>query len=110
IARVRADHTMADAERELSGIHERLEREYRKEYASVGALVVGLQAEITREYTPALVAIAGTVFLMLLIAAANVVNLNLARAVRREQEFAVRIAVGAGRGRITAQLLTEGLV
>ncbi len=110
IARIRPGVTMAAAETELAAIHNRLERQYPTEYASVGASVVSVQGEMTREFKPALLALAGAVIIMLLIAVANVISLQLARAVRREDEFAVRTALGAGRSRLAGQLFVEGLV
>jgi putative ABC transport system permease protein len=59
---------------------------------------------------PVLWAVFGASVLVLLIAAANVANLQLARAMRRDEEFAIRSALGAARGRLTAQLLAEGIV
>ncbi len=110
IARIKPTVSVAAATTEIDHIHAQLTRQYPDEYASVGASIVRLQDEVTRDFRPALLALSGAVLLVLLIAAANVVNLQLARAVRRHEEFAIRTALGAGRGRLLRQLLAEGLV
>jgi len=69
-----------------------------------------LQDELTRGVRPALFVILGAVTLVLLIACVNVTNLLLARGVQRRGEFALRAALGAGRSRLTRQVLTETLL
>jgi putative ABC transport system permease protein len=75
-----------------------------------GLIVRSLQDEVTQAVRPLLLAVLGAVALVLAIAAVNVTNVQLARGAQRRGEFAMRAALGAGRGRLIRQLLTESLL
>jgi putative ABC transport system permease protein len=110
IGRVRPGVTMAAAHAELDRISAQMVAAHPKEYPATGTFLVPLQQDVTKGARPVLLAVTGAMALVLLIAIANVANLQLARAIRREEEFAIRTALGAGSGRLATQLFAEGLL
>ena len=113
VARRRSGVSPDAARRELAAIARTPVPQFpRVSWASMrdGFLVTSLQSDVIRSVRPALFAVIGAVSLVLLIACVNVTNLLLARGAQRRGEFAMRVALGAGRVRLVRQLLTESLL
>ena len=110
IGRLREGVSVEQAFSEMRSIYADLEREEPQRNARRTVMLFPLHEQMVGDLRPAVLALAGAVVLVLLVACVNVANLLLARSAAREREVGLRTALGAGRTRLVRQMLTESLV
>jgi putative ABC transport system permease protein len=111
VARLRPDVPPAQVDAALASIAARIEQENPESRKGWSNRIVGLRDYVVgKQLRTSLLILLGVVACVLLIACVNVANLLLVRAAGREREMSIRLALGAGRGRLIRQLLTESLL
>ena len=113
IGRLKPDLTLAQAQARLTAMAAELRQEFPTDYPSQAQWTIEiqpLQETLVGKVRPMLLVLLGAVILIVFIVSLNIANLLLARASGRQQEMAVRLALGASRGRMVRQMLTESML
>jgi putative ABC transport system permease protein len=109
IGRMKEGIDVAQAQAQMTAIGARLEEKYPDSNKTKSVAVTRLRDDMVSDYRLTLLLMLAAVGVVLLIVCANLANMLLARAVGRTREIAIRAAIGAGRGRIVRQLVTESV-
>jgi len=110
IGKLKPGVTVTQAQTEIGGIADRLEKAYPQAQAGFGAYIVPIHKQLVGDIERSLVVLMAAVGCVLLIACANLGNLMLGRTAARRKELAIRTALGARRGRLIRQIITETFV